>query len=108
MANIITVENVSVHSAIEQFALKSLGYGRFARPGKSGEPDHCTAVAELDRTFARGNFAPGPEDILAFGDGSICVGATEHRAAGVNFAIMKKHESTEVCHALMIVQNQRG
>src|SRR5215469_5103384 len=106
MPNVIAVEHVGMHAAMEQVAFKRLSDGRFPGARKSSQPNHCSLVTGPDCPFTRGDFSFGPKDILAFCNGAIRVDAAENRSATADLSVVYDDEPSEVRNAVVVVDDE--
>ena len=65
--DVVAIEHIGVHAAAEEFGFEPARDGRFARAGKTRQPDDGAAVAVLGRARLRGDRAFAPEDVFTFG-----------------------------------------
>src|SRR6266513_794927 len=106
MPNVVTVENVRMHTAKEQLAFELLSNGRFAGPRKASQPNNCPPMAAPNCSRVGSNFSFGPKDIFAFCNGAIRINAAENRSATTDLPVIYNNKPSEVRNAIVIVEDE--
>src|SRR5438094_10583139 len=101
MADVVTVEHVGMHAAMEQVALDRLRESRFPGARKAREPKDRTAMTTPPSTLSCRNFSLGPETSIALCNLPVGIKTSENCAAATDLSLFHNHESTDVRHALM-------
>ena len=106
MPDVVAVEHIRMHAAMEQVALERLRESRFAGARKPGEPNDRPAMITPQRARTRRNFSLGPKNILALCDLPVGINAAENRAAAADFSIVHNNEPAKIRDAIMVVHYQ--
>src|SRR5918996_2723495 len=106
MPDVVTIQDIGMHGALEQLSLECLGNGRFSSTGEPGQPKDRSAMTASQCALAGGNFSLGPKNILALGSFPVGINTAENRAATADPSVVHDNKSAEIRDAIMIVDNE--
>ena len=106
MADVVPVEHVGMHAAMEQVALDRLRESRFPGARKAREPNDRTVMTTPPGTLTCRNFSLCPENIFALCNLPVGINPSENCAAAADFSLFHNDESPEVRDAIMVIHDQ--
>ncbi len=106
MPDIVAIEHIAVHRATEKFSFERLRNRGLPRAGQASEPDDRAPVSIVQSSAARGDFAFGPENILALNSRAIGIDAPENNSAAADPAVLNQDEPAERGNPLMVIEHQ--
>src|SRR5207237_1122217 len=95
VANVVSVQHVSLHTAREEFSLNCLGDCRLPRARQSSEPNDRAAMAGSRRSRSCCDLSFDPKNIFALRNRAIGIDAAKNCPASANLSVINNHKASE-------------